>query len=263
MCRFLAYLGAPVFLGELVAAPSHSLVAQSLHCEEGKAATNGDGFGIGWYGERPEPGLYREIRPAWSDENLRSLCDQVRSRLFFAHVRASTGTATTRANCHPFASGRHMLMHNGQVGGYGRIRRRIEELIPDSLYANRLGTGDTEALFLVALADGLAETPLAALSRSLGRVRAIMQAAGVKEALRVTAACTDGERLHAIRWASDNLAPTLYWRQEGAGLVVASEPFDHRKLGWREVPQGSALTAGPDGKVVVERFAPEEMRVAA
>ncbi len=59
-----------------------------------------------------------EIRPAWSDENLTSFCAQVRSPLFFAHVRASTGTPTTRANCHPFAHGRFLFMHNGQVGGF-------------------------------------------------------------------------------------------------------------------------------------------------
>ena len=113
MCRFLAYRGEPVFLADLVCAPCHSLVHQSLHAIEAKTETNGDGFGIGWYGERPEPGLYREVRPAWSDENLRSLCDQVRSQLFFAHVRASTGTSTKRCRRYaeamrpPFWSGIH------------------------------------------------------------------------------------------------------------------------------------------------------------
>ena len=92
MCRFLAYLGEPVFLNELVCAPTHSLVHQSLHAAEAKTETNGDGFGIGWYGEHVEPGLYRDICPAWSDENLVNLCRQVRARTFFAHVRAATGT---------------------------------------------------------------------------------------------------------------------------------------------------------------------------
>jgi predicted glutamine amidotransferase len=63
MCRFLAYRGDPIFLSDLVCAPSHSLVHQSLHAEQAKTGTNGDGFGIGWYGERSEPGLYREVRP--------------------------------------------------------------------------------------------------------------------------------------------------------------------------------------------------------
>ena len=98
MCRFLAYSGEPVFLSDLVCAPTHSLVHQSLHADEGKTETNGDGFGIGWYGERPEPGVYRDISPAWSDENLVNLCGQVRARTFFAHVRATglLGVASLR-----------------------------------------------------------------------------------------------------------------------------------------------------------------------
>ncbi len=34
MCRFLAYSGEPVFLSDLVCAPTHSLVHQSLHADE-------------------------------------------------------------------------------------------------------------------------------------------------------------------------------------------------------------------------------------
>ncbi len=91
MCRWIAYKGKPIYLDALVAAPERSLIAQSICAAEAKVSTNGDGFGVGWYGDREVPGLYREVRPAWSDENLKSLCSQVRSSLFFAHVRASTG----------------------------------------------------------------------------------------------------------------------------------------------------------------------------
>ena len=91
MCRFLAYRGEPVFLADLVCQPAHSLVHQSLHAEEAKTETNGDGFGLGWFGERDEAGLYREVRPALSYENLRSIFDQWGLRLCFAHVQVSTG----------------------------------------------------------------------------------------------------------------------------------------------------------------------------
>jgi len=47
MCRLVAYLGEPIFLDTLVCAPQHSLVQQSLHAEEAKTVTNGDGFGVG------------------------------------------------------------------------------------------------------------------------------------------------------------------------------------------------------------------------
>lgn len=244
MCRFLAYRGEPVFLDSLVCAPARSLVHQSLHAAEAKTGTNGDGFGLGWYGERPEPGLYREIRPAWSDENLKSLCGQVRSTLFFAHVRASTGTSTTRANCHPFAHGRHLFMHNGQIGGFARIKRQVEALIPDALYDARLGTGDSEAIFLAALGAGLAEDPVGAMARTLAAVRGLMTGAGIGEPLRFAAAYTDGESLVAYRWACDGRPPTLYVRETRTGLVVVSEPIDNRQ-GWREVPKGCALVARP------------------
>lgn len=254
MCRFLAYLGEPIFLADLVCAPAHSLIHQSMHADEGKAPTNGDGFGLGWYAEREEPGLYREIRPAWSDENLRSLCEQVRARLFFAHVRASTGTATTRANCHPFGYRRHLFMHNGQVGDYARIKRRIEALIPDELYDHRLGTGDTEVLFLAALADGLEQDPLGAMARTLGRVLAMMRAAGIRQPLRFAAAHSDGETLTCYRWSSDAKPPSLYYRSDAGSVMVVSEPVDRDGAGWHMIPPNQALRATHGGRVEVVPF---------
>ena len=50
MCRWLAYTGSPVLLEELLYKPQHSLIAQSMHSTLGAEATNGDGFGVGWYG---------------------------------------------------------------------------------------------------------------------------------------------------------------------------------------------------------------------
>jgi predicted glutamine amidotransferase len=263
MCRFLAYRGDPIFLADLVCAPAHSLVHQSLHAVEAKTGTNGDGFGIGWYGERPEPGIYREVRPAWSDENLRSLCDQVRSSLFFAHVRASTGTSTTRANCHPFTHGRHLFMHNGQIGGYARIKRRLEALIPDELYDRRLGTTDSEAIFLAALANGLKDDPVAAMARTLKQVRRLMDEAGIDDALRFTAAVTDGDSLWAYRWACDGKPPTLYFREEQSGLLVVSEPIDDKDRGWREVPKGCTLVASAKGAIEVRCLNEAMSRLAA
>jgi len=125
MCRWIAYRGETIPLEQYVTAPAHSLVVQSQRALESTASTNGDGFGMGWYGEHPEPGLYREVRPAWSDENLRYLCRHIQSHLYFAHVRAATGTPITRPNCHPFACGRWLFMHNGTGRASARpIRRR-------------------------------------------------------------------------------------------------------------------------------------------
>ena len=243
MCRWIAYKGVPAYMASLISIPAHSLVAQSLRADEAKTVTNGDGFGVGWYGDHAEPGLYREIRPAWSDENLKSLCAQVRSHLFFAHVRASTGTAIARANCHPFAHGRTMFMHNGQIGGYRAIKRQVEALIPDDLYAHRSGTTDSEAMFLSILARRAATDMVGAVAATLNTIQRLMHQSDIGEALRFTAAITDGQDLYAFRWASDDKAPSLYWREDEGGLVVVSEPLDDAHDHWREVPKGCALVA--------------------
>ena len=157
MCRWAAYRGEPIFLSEIVTDPSHSLIAQSHAATHCHTPTNADGFGVAWYDHRPEPGLYRDVYPAWSDPNLRSLAAQVRSGLFMAHVRASTGTATSRNNCHPFVCGRWSFMHNGQIGGFEQFRKDADMMIPDALYSSRKGATDSEALFLVAMGFGLDE----------------------------------------------------------------------------------------------------------
>ena len=243
MCRFLAYHGEPILLETLITAPCHSLIHQSLHAAEGKTETNGDGFGVGWYGERPMPGLYREVRPAWSDENLRSIAGQVRSPAFFAHVRAATGTATSRANCHPFSHGRFLFMHNGQVGGWQQVRRRVEAMIPDALYPARAGTTDSEAIFLAALGRGLQHDPVGAMRETLQEIKAVMRAANIADALRFTATLTDGETLWAFRWACDARPPSLYYKQDSSGLRLVSEPIDGQREGWHEIPRGFTLIA--------------------
>lgn len=255
MCRLIAYTGAPVFLDTLLIHPEASLVSQSLAAREAKTVVNGDGCGIGWYAERAEPGVYRGTLPAWSDPNLVSLCGQLRARLFMAHVRSATFGEVATANCHPFTAGRHLFMHNGQVGGYEQLRRRIDTLIPDALYPLRRGTGDSEALFLAALGRGLETDPAGALMDMLSAVLAEMHAAGVDRPLRFSAVHSDGVTLRAVRWASDGRCPSLYWRAYEDGIVIASEPFDEAAHAWRAVPPGSLLTVGPDRTVTNVPFA--------
>ncbi|KQT42997.1 glutamine amidotransferase [Aureimonas sp. Leaf454] len=244
MCRFLAYSGTPVYLDQLLVHPRASLISQSLAAREAKTVVNGDGCGIGWYGEREEPGIYRGILPAWSDANLTSLCGQIRSRLFVAHVRSATSGEVSTSNCHPFAAGRHLFMHNGQVGGYDRLRRRVDALIPDQLYPLRKGTSDSEAIFLTALGHGLDADPVGAMRQTLSD---ILSACGTEAGpLRFAAVHCDGDTLYAYRWASDSRPPSLYWRVEGDGIVVASEPCDEDFGVWGLVPPDSVLAVGPE-----------------
>ena len=97
MCRWLAYTGSPVLLADVLYTPAHSLIDQSLHSKLGAETTNGDGFGVGWYDAAPLPGVFRSIEPAGNDQNLREIAGHVRSRLFFAHLRAPSRTFARRS----------------------------------------------------------------------------------------------------------------------------------------------------------------------
>ena len=69
----MAYSGNPILAADLLFRPVHSLIDQSLHSRMGATTTNGDGFGMGWYGEGDSPAVYKNVSPAWNDSNLREL----------------------------------------------------------------------------------------------------------------------------------------------------------------------------------------------
>jgi predicted glutamine amidotransferase len=244
MCRWIAYRGQTTALEHYVTEPAHSLISQSIHALESTASTNGDGFGLGWYGQHPEPGLYREIRPAWSDENLRYLCRHLQSHLFFAHVRAATGTPITRPNCHPFVCGTWMFMHNGLIGSWSRLRRQVEALIPDALYPARVGTTDSEAIFLAIMGAGM-ENPIAATERTLRRLTGFVNHNGACERFRFTAALSNGRELYAFRYAVNDRANTLYYQECHNGIVIVSEPLDRDHSKWVSVPENTVVVSRP------------------
>jgi len=232
MCRIAAYQGPAIPLENIVVRPTHSLLCQSQHATEAKLAVNGDGFGISWYQDGiTQPGLYRDVLPAWADGNLLSLCRMVRSPLFIAHIRASTVGETSRSNCHPFTYDNWAFCHNGQVPHIARIRRRLEAALPDALYQHRRGTTDSELLFLTLLSHGLADDPVAAFSATLADLGEDTPDGPV----RLTCVFGDGASLFALRHASDGQCPSLYLSDtlDNGGRAIASEPLEDDGLRWR------------------------------
>lgn len=234
MCRIAAYQGPSVPLENIVTRPVHSLLRQSVDACESKTIVNGDGFGIAWYGKDSRPGLYRDVYPAWGDENLSELCRMVRSSLFVAHVRASTGGQTSRANCHPFVHENWSFCHNGQVPHIAGLRRNMEADLPDDLFAARKGTTDSETLFLSLLASGLQKDPARAFDQLFTRLYPITVAAP----LRLTCVLSDGASLYALRHASDEWAPSLYVSEQldNGGWALCSEPLCETEGRWKPVP---------------------------
>ncbi len=265
MCRWLAYAGPPIYLESLILKPEHSLITQSRNAHQSVTHINADGFGIGWYGAKHEPGVYRDILPAWNDTNLKSLAAQITSPLFFGHVRATTGTAVTRLNCHPFSHKRYLFMHNGVIGGFERVRRALVMAVDPALFPLIQGTTDSEVFFYLLLSNGLDGDPEGAFRRTVALVLAEMQAAGVTDRFAMTAALSDGESILALRFASAGVAPSLYYAigvhpldalgvrvvDADQACLIVSEPLDEVVESWQEVPAGNMLVAGTGGCAVI------------
>jgi len=272
MCRWVGYSGGRVLLEDLLFKPEHNLIDQSLSSRSATTTTNADGFVVGWYGSRERPGLFRSIRPAWNDSNLRDLAANIESHLFLAHVRAATRATVQETNCHPFRHDNWLFVHNGQILEIEKLRRELLMAVAPEFFGNIIGTTDSELMFHLALTFGLQRDPPGALARMAGFIEKVGRAHGVPESLRMTLGVTDGKTLYGVRYASDGDAPTLYHsvdtqdvlrinpalegRFGASARAIVSEPIGVYAEIWTEVPKGSlAIVEG--GDIDVRAFQPD------
>jgi predicted glutamine amidotransferase len=257
MCRWLAYSGSPVRIEDLLYRPAHSLIDQSLHSRLGAETTNGDGFGIGWYGVADTPGVYRSIEPAWNDRNLRNLSAHVESPLVFAHIRAAIGSAVQETNCHPFRHGRWLFMHNGFIGEFDKVKRDLVLTVDPSLYPEIEGSSDTEVFFFLALTFGLEDDPPAAVAAAVGLIEDVGRKHGVEHPIQMTVATTNGTNIWAFRYSSQRDSRSLFYSTGLPALralhpeleilnvlsdesrLIVSEPLRDLPGAWNEVPESS------------------------
>lgn len=257
MCRWMAYSGDPLLAEELLFRPKHSLIDQSLHSRLGVETTNGDGFGIGWYGEGNTPAVFKSIEPAWNDRNLRELATQIRTRLLFAHIRASTGTPVQQSNCHPFRYGQWLWMHNGAITGFHEVKRDLMLAIDPSLYLDIEGSTDSEAFFFLALTLGLMDDPPKAVEGAVGVIEDVGRRHGIEHPIQMTVATTDGASIWAFRYSSEGRSRSLFYSTAVTALrklhpelavlaqvsdearLVVSEPLGDVEGAWNEVPESS------------------------
>src|SRR5690606_19446509 len=127
MCRLMAYMGSPIIIDKLLYQPKNSLIKQSINARELEEPLNGDGFGIGWYVPEVnyEPVTFVSVYPAWNNRNLRNLAPKIRTECVVAHVRAASVGDVSESNCHPFQYKNLLMMHNGGVEEFHKIKRHI------------------------------------------------------------------------------------------------------------------------------------------
>jgi predicted glutamine amidotransferase len=274
MCRWMAWYGQPIPIDELLFKSPHGIVDQSLHARMGAEPTNGDGFGLGWYGTGTGPALYHSVSPAWSDPNLRELAAHIESPLFMAHVRAAIGSPVQQTNCHPFRHGRWLFVHNGFIDGFKQLRRDLMLAIDPALFPEVHGSTDTEVVFHLALTFGLTEDPIAALEQTVGLIEATAQGHGIDDAVQGSFGISDGESLWAVRYATKGRPRSLFasgdpdsirrlhpenerfQRLTSDDRVIVSEPFSDLPGVWHEIPPATAVTVRRGGVLEDRPFQP-------
>jgi predicted glutamine amidotransferase len=279
MCRWMAWLGQPVLIEELLFNTPHGIVDQSLHARMGAEPTNGDGFGLGWYGTGEGPAIYRSVSPAWADANLRELAAHTESPLFFTHIRAAIGSPVQQTNCHPFRRGRWLFVHNGFIAGFDRLRRDLMLEVAPELFPEIHGSTDTEVVFHLALTFGLEEDPIAALEKTVGLIERAAERRGIDAAVQATFGVSDGATMWAVRYATEGRARSLFasadvdsirrlhpenprfQRLSDDDRLVVSEPFSDLPGVWQEIPEATAVTVHRGGVLEERPFSPQPSKV--
>ena len=277
MCRFVAYLGKPLAIDEILYKPANSLIKQSIHARETDEPLNGDGFGLGWYAHEIDytPALYTSILPAWNDRNLIYITPKIRTNCVMAHVRAASMGGVSVLNCHPFHFKRLLCMHNGSIGGFQKIKRYLRRELSDDIYDWIKGQTDSEHLFALFLeifekhqfqhtTEGLA----AALKATFKRIHELQLEHGcTDEPSYLNVVITDGLNLVASRYTSPDatIYPTLYYSMgsqfesrngvchmhppidnENEAVLVVSERLTSYSAEWHEIPRDHILLVHQD-----------------
>ncbi|KAG0036509.1 hypothetical protein BGZ82_004108 [Podila clonocystis] len=281
MCRMLLYKGRqPIQLAHLLTKPAHSIINQSFDSRlrlDHRRPINGDGFGVGWYDIEPDeelgasPCIFTSVTPAWNNMNLIRLSEKIRSPLVFAHVRASTAGSVSESNCHPWQYGRLMFMHNGGIGDFHLIKRKVQESLSDDIFLAVNGNTDSElafAVFLSQLTTPSQTKPFChstlkdALLRTIIKLNAWTKEAGATEVSLMNFAVTDGVSVVCSRYISSRHleAASLYYssgtrfeeykpghyrmvkadKREDI-VVIASEPLTFEKADWLTIPSNTVV----------------------
>ena len=233
-----------MLLSDIVMSPSNSLIQKSLNAsyhpgygKKNNHITNADGFGIWWYSNRtPEKhaAVFKDVLPAWSNVNLREICQATYSDSIMAHVRAaSPGSGVSQQNCHPFKAGRLLFCHNGRIDSFQAMRRRYCSLLSDQAFLGLRGTTDSEFIFALVLTlltqDGhTKQSPMtqtepfghsrlmASLKKALKLIEGVQAEVDMQEGFFNTCnfSFTDGESMVVTRYCNKSPeipAPSLYF----------------------------------------------------
>lgn len=236
----------------------NSLLEQSV--EDSRGLSNRDGWGMGHVLPDGSLDCERQIDPAHGSEAYRRRASEIESICVVAHVRRATIGEPRLANTHPFRDDGALLVHNGHVGAFERVRPRLLEAMGKRRADRISGETDSEHVFALLMSRRGERTPSAmadVLARTVNDVRTWCGEEGTVAALNVIWVAGDvmvgsrfGRDLHYVERDRAYECPVCghhHGPEDAEGyraVVVASERITDEE--WTAVEDGSVWWVDED-----------------
>jgi predicted glutamine amidotransferase len=266
----------------LLITPKNSLMKQSYHALESEMTVNGDGFGLGWYNTaiRKDPALFRSIRPAWNDENLKYNASMIKTHCLLAHIRAATSGAVSIENTHPFHYNEFLMMQNGGIKDFIKIKRQMINRLDEEYFQWIYGQTDTQYIFalFLTIAKETRENDrphtLESLTRCLwqtfAEIERMKKIAHLSSPSLYNLVLTNGKAMIATRYSTQPEVESrslhiarngecytcgkgyLRFRQADVkdhSILISSEVLSEEIEFWQEVPENHSVTVSDDLEV--------------
>jgi len=168
-----------------------------------------------------------------------------------------------------------MFMHNGEVAGFEKIKRKLQASLSDEIFSVVKGNTDSEwsfALFLSKLpiihaSHFTTETLREAMEATIASLNRFAREADITEPSLLNFVVSDGETVVATRYISskvheaaslwyssgtsfDEYAPGGHYRMSKADkreniILIASEPLTFEKADWMEIRTNTMVVITP------------------
>jgi len=236
----------------------NSLLEQSVR--DARGLSNLDGWGMGHVLPDGSIDCERQIDPANESEGYRRRASAIESICVVAHVRRATVGEPRLANTHPFRHDGALLVHNGHIGAFDRVRPRLLAAMGARWAGSIEGEPDSEHVFGLLMSRLDERTPRAmadVLARTATDIREWCEESGTAAALNliwvadgVIVGSRLGRELRYVQREQAYACPVCGHHhgpedaEEYRAVVVASERITDEA--WREVDDGSVWWVDED-----------------
>jgi glutamine amidotransferase len=228
------------------------------------------GWGIGFY-QSGEVLLRRRPIDQRPEIDVAGFAKDLRADVLIGHVRTATVGNLRTENTHPFRYRQWLFAHTGTVDGYGTLRDRVSESLPEFLRRNVRGDTDSELLFHLFLsflhdAGNLGNGPVdpSATRAAIGATLSLIDRLRAEQGTAhngMNLLVTDGEHMVAVHHSAtmgyrvikgrtdlerllgdDTLRRIRIPDMASCRFCLIASDFDEEPRGWTMVPPHAIVT---------------------